>query len=102
MSLYVQRQSYSDAADELVSLFDGIERDLVRRIQALFVHQANKFYTLVLHPIPADGAGEPKSPTLEINERMDSLLAAARERDFDKIAVICHEVETSPPLRATG
>jgi hypothetical protein len=99
---YLPKKSFKAGSEELIQLLDRMKGDVARRIQALFVHNAHKFYTVVIYPCAASGADKPKSPALEVSELMESLLSAARELDYERVAVICHEIETPSLVAQLG
>lgn len=88
------KRPYIEAAQELVSLLNGMESDYVRRIARIFIEQSGKLMDLVLYPHFTERAHEsfPDGPRFEVTELMERLLITAKERDFDKLAIIEHEI----------
>lgn len=88
----VTAKAYEEALMELGALLVGVERDFVRRVLRVLIHQRYKFMRVILDDVPADWTGEPVTgyARFEITELMNTLCSAARERDADRLAVVEH------------
>ena len=92
MAGYVERQEYSEALAELVSLFEPgtPQGHLADRVRRILVHEPNKLCRVVFKSRATD---TPKGGSrLEPSDLMLRLISAVRANADDEITVIEHEL----------
>lgn len=82
------RRRFADAYGEVVASFDGAEPDFVDRVCRVLMEELGKFRLVMLHDLTADVTDHPHTTTHYSTKLMETLVAAARERDEEKLAVV--------------
>lgn len=81
---------------ELGILLNGVEPEFVGRVTRLLVQKRHIFMTVILGGGLAKGTLEPDWALFKLTQLGEDLVAAARERNHDLLAVIEHKASIAP------